>query len=561
MNPSGFQTWVDAWGNLYCADGVVIQPTTAARIHVGAGAGFGDNLTGQNGEILRAFPAAYGATALGGSGRNLTTTGLTRDLSGPEVPCGLFSASEANTWRLGIFVLVKTGSSAATISDGANTVAILSTGGTAPVGNYAATAYGKTTYHGGADFTIAAAAETGTPLGVPGAVSAVTSGTGPTGAWTADSASAWHLTADSAWTLLIASDGSAQIKHSGTVMATRAAGSAWNPAGVYEANSAGQSGYNSGYPFNIVLTITPLNPRAGYVYLQVVCSSGILSAVNGPFFGSLPSNSGETYYVPLAQSDGAGGLEQFHTGALIWGPVAGGSYVGLGGGQAIVNSTAGNVGLTVKGAASQTAALMDFQSSAGASLLTLGEASQRGYFKRLSGEFGSGLYAFFRFRYDTTDVLETFMDSGWNVVFNHQRVGGGGMIFQTQGTTRFQTTSTGLYFNVPTGFSHVQPLEFYDACRFMFDGAGAAASMVMGHNGTGTVRFKSCENNNQANLTAFEFQGTLATFTMDSIRISTAKTPASSGAAGTAGMICWDASYFYVCVAANTWRRAAHATW
>jgi hypothetical protein len=47
----------------------------------------------------------------------------------------------------------------------------------------------------------------------------------------------------------------------------------------------------------------------------------------------------------------------------------------------------------------------------------------------------------------------------------------------------------------------------------------------------------------------------------DILRLRTAKTPATSGAAGNAGDICWDSDYIYVCVAANTWKRAAIATW
>lgn len=43
--------------------------------------------------------------------------------------------------------------------------------------------------------------------------------------------------------------------------------------------------------------------------------------------------------------------------------------------------------------------------------------------------------------------------------------------------------------------------------------------------------------------------------------ISTSQTPASSGATGTTGQICWDASYLYVCVNTNTWTRVAIATW
>lgn len=47
----------------------------------------------------------------------------------------------------------------------------------------------------------------------------------------------------------------------------------------------------------------------------------------------------------------------------------------------------------------------------------------------------------------------------------------------------------------------------------------------------------------------------------DTLRITTEKTPASATATGTKGDMCWDANYLYICIAANTWRRIAHATW
>jgi len=47
----------------------------------------------------------------------------------------------------------------------------------------------------------------------------------------------------------------------------------------------------------------------------------------------------------------------------------------------------------------------------------------------------------------------------------------------------------------------------------------------------------------------------------DSLILRTAKTPASAEAAGTKGMIAWDASYIYICTATNTWKRAGIATW
>ena len=47
----------------------------------------------------------------------------------------------------------------------------------------------------------------------------------------------------------------------------------------------------------------------------------------------------------------------------------------------------------------------------------------------------------------------------------------------------------------------------------------------------------------------------------DIVRLRTAKTPASATAAGNAGDICWDASYIYICISANTWKRSAITTW
>jgi hypothetical protein len=47
----------------------------------------------------------------------------------------------------------------------------------------------------------------------------------------------------------------------------------------------------------------------------------------------------------------------------------------------------------------------------------------------------------------------------------------------------------------------------------------------------------------------------------DIFRLRTAKTPATAGAAGNAGDICWDSGFIYVCVAGSTWKRGAIAAW
>ena len=38
-------------------------------------------------------------------------------------------------------------------------------------------------------------------------------------------------------------------------------------------------------------------------------------------------------------------------------------------------------------------------------------------------------------------------------------------------------------------------------------------------------------------------------------------TPPSAGAVGVAGAVVWDSDYVYICIATNTWKRVALATW
>jgi len=45
------------------------------------------------------------------------------------------------------------------------------------------------------------------------------------------------------------------------------------------------------------------------------------------------------------------------------------------------------------------------------------------------------------------------------------------------------------------------------------------------------------------------------------IRLDTSKTPSSATDIGNQGDICWDSNYIYVCVATNTWKRVAIASW
>ena len=70
------------------------------------------------------------------------------------------------------------------------------------------------------------------------------------------------------------------------------------------------------------------------------------------------------------------------------------------------------------------------------------------------------------------------------------------------------------------------------------------------------------ENQTVGNTNYSIYTGTgLVRFGNDSIIVATAKTPASATAAGTQGMVAWDANFIYVCTATNTWKRSAISSW
>ncbi len=314
----GFQAFSDSNGNLWIADGWVSQLRSGIRLAAGSGQAFPPLLIAQEGSRFVAAAPAHGGTFVGGSGRNLVTTGLTPTVSGPTVPVGIWQPQRPNVWTLGIFTLTKTGSSTANISDGTNTVAS-QTSGSAPVGSFTSTSYGQTTYNGGGAFTITSVAEQGAPGTIPGCVCTVSAGTAQAGNYPPSSAIASASASDASWTVLVNADGTADLSHSGTIVASRAAGSPCEMAGVYEANSTGMATFNSGLPWRAFFQVVPAVVRAGFAYITLTETAGVLSAVSGPDFSTaLPADSSTVFHVPVAQSDGLGGLLQIHTGLLIW---------------------------------------------------------------------------------------------------------------------------------------------------------------------------------------------------------------------------------------------------
>mgnify|MGYP003654797961 CR=1 FL=1 len=94
---------------------------------------------------------------------------------------------------------------------------------------------------------------------------------------------------------------------------------------------------------------------------------------------------------------------------------------------------------------------------------------------------------------------------------------------------------------------------------------GALLSAVSTNVGAGTEAFNlqvllMAAGSGAAAVATFNSNGNFG-ITGNTLNIPVTRTPASASATGTAGDICWDASYVYVCVATDTWKRAAISTW
>lgn len=347
----GFTCWRDKQGDLYVQDGTVMQPRTGAVILVGSGDDFSETSAIRSNDELVPATQALGATPVGGSGRNIHSTGLPPRSSGAPVPTGWWRPTVPDSWTTGIFTLTVTGPSAATISDGTDIVAILTTGGDAPAGDYASTTYG-TDHYGeivslvATPFTLVVTAEEGGLTGtIPSCVAEISGGA-------AEDANQYYVAVDAVtyegftepdWTIAVNPDGSAELRYLGDVMAVREAGLAYEPGGSFTATELGMTTFppvipeveedpdadppedpeeeedpEEPDPWTATVEVQRRAPRIGKVYIAVTETAGVLTAVSKPMLATvLPANTGETFHVPLATCDGYD-VEQHHTGLLYW---------------------------------------------------------------------------------------------------------------------------------------------------------------------------------------------------------------------------------------------------
>ena len=298
---NGFETYYDIAGDLRVLNGEVFQLSTGIRKTTGVGS-VGLLLPQADRSDLRAAVVPAQGIFVGGSGRNIVVSGLPLGVSSSAVPpVGFFVPTVSGNYTLGPYVLEVTGPDDATISDATDVVAILTTGGAAPAGDYDSTTYGETTYNGTTPFTLTAVAEgAGT---IPGCIAEASA---PSTATSQEFVAVDEVKLegfdDSDWTIVVASDGSAELLYLTDVVAERAAGLAWDPSGAYLATAFGKATYNltddepvDGEAWTMFVRRVANAPSAGYGYLELGYSGADLDEVIGPVFGStLPSPSGET---------------------------------------------------------------------------------------------------------------------------------------------------------------------------------------------------------------------------------------------------------------------------
>ena len=110
--------------------------------------------------------------------------------------------------------------------------------------------------------------------------------------------------------------------------------------------------------------------------------------------------------------------------------------------------------------------------------------------------------------------------------------GDGNMIFQTDGN--------GFFFRRSNGAAFFDALTANGQVRLYYN-TGASSSIKLSTNSTGV------------DVTGF--------VVCDELRIDTPDVPSTASSSGNKGEIAYDSDYIYVCVATNTWKRAALSTW
>lgn len=312
-----FQTWLDVEGNLYMQGGslVDISASPSAVFQITSGKVIALD---QNFEQFKTINPLGGQFFVGGSGRNVITAGT---VSGTNAPVGYFRQFSELEWvdQYGSVITFDPSDGSAVMENDVDTIATMPAGAAtiAPYGTFTATTYGEDTYNGGIGFTLASTYEGRTEW--PSLTIEVDGGTAQTGVYSSTGWGAWWSDDDNDWTVTVATDGSAEISDNTDVVAERATGADGAGDGVYIATAYGKTTYNGGEPFAMIATFISVSaPIAGYLYVTVNLTAGVVLSLSGPAFATtMPANSATAKHVPVAYSDGST-VYQIQRGPIFW---------------------------------------------------------------------------------------------------------------------------------------------------------------------------------------------------------------------------------------------------
>jgi hypothetical protein len=170
------------------------------------------------------------------------------------------------------------------------------------------------------------------------------------------------------------------------------------------------------------------------------------------------------------------------------------------------------------------------------------------------------------FAVDGTNYSQIYNDGAGQLIF---RTGSGlseRLRITSAGNVGIGTTSPAYALDVQAGDARFKRSASDDAAIYF---GSTTNNYIFGSN-TGNLFVFATNGSERARIdssgrllvgTSTNTGGSLFQVNDNRIRIATAKTPASATDTGSAGEICWDANYIYVCTATNTWKRTAIATW
>ena len=151
-----------------------------------------------------------------------------------------------------------------------------------------------------------------------------------------------------------------------------------------------------------------------------------------------------------------------------------------------------------------------------------------------------------RMRLDSSGRLGIGTTSPSTLLHLSQSSSGAAVVSQIENTNTAADSDAALDLKTPNAVYTLKAKRSGIRCDFEVDGSPKLSIDTSGRLLVGT---------------SSDSGGALLQVNDNRIRIATAKTPSSESDTGTAGEICWDSSYIYVCTATDTWKRAALSTW